>query len=74
MQLGKLEWALLFLGILLVIAKDILNEKGFSFRTWILKQDWPVRAVIYTGLVGAIVILGVYGAAYDSSGFLYTQF
>lgn len=74
MQLGKLEWGLMLLGILLVMLKDILNEKGFAFRTWILERNWAVRAVIYTGLIGGIILLGVYGEAYDTSGFLYTQF
>jgi len=74
MQLGKLEWALLFAGILLVVGKDLLNEKGFSFRKWIQERHFLIRCLLYTGMVVGIITFGVYGAAYDTSQFLYTQF
>lgn len=74
MQLGDFEWLLLVLGIVVVIGKDIGNEKGFGFRNWILEQHAVARCLIYTALLGAVLIFGVYGAAYDTSGFLYTQF
>ena len=74
MELTVLEWLLIFLGILLVLCKDLANERGFGFRQWILRQNAVLRCLIYTGLVAAVVILGVYGAAYDTSQFLYTQF
>ena len=74
MQLGGFEWVLLSLGILVVIMKDIWNEKGFGFRSWILERNAVVRCLIYTVLIGAVLVFGVYGAAYDTSGFLYTQY
>ena len=74
MQLSSFEWVLLVLGILAVIAKDVLNEKGFAFQSWILERNAVLRCLIYTALLGAVLIFGVYGAAYDTSGFLYTQF
>ena len=74
MQLGSFEWVLLVFGILAVIAKDVLNEKGFAFQSWILERNAVLRCLIYTVLLGAVLIFGVYGAAYDTSGFLYTQF
>lgn len=74
MQLGKLEWGLLLPGILLIVIKDILNEKGICLKACLNRQVWPVRCLIYTAVVAGIVILGVYGAAYDTSQFLYTQF
>ncbi len=74
MQLGSFEWLLLALGILVVIAKDVCNEQGFAFRGWILEQNALLRCLIYTALIGAVLVFGVYGAAYDTSGFLYTQF
>ncbi len=74
MQLGSFEWILLLLGILLLIFKDIGNEKGFAFREWILERPVVLRCLIYTALLGSVLIFGVYGAAYDTSGFLYTRF
>lgn len=74
MELGGFEWLLLLFGILLVTGKDILNEKGMGIRRWLQDQSWPIRLLVYTAMLSGIVILGVYGAAYDTSGFLYTQF
>ena len=74
LQLGGFEWMLLVLGILVVIAKEGLNERGFAFRSWILERNAVARCLIYTALIGAVLVFGVYGAAYDTSGFLYTQF
>ena len=74
MQLTGFEWLLILVGILAVVCKDLANERGIAFRQWILSRNAVCRCAIYTGLVAAIVILGVYGAAYDTSQFLYTQF
>ena len=74
MQLTGFEWILILLGILAVICKDLANEKGFGFRNWILNRNAVIRCVIYTAMIGAVIVLGVYGAAYDTSQFLYTQF
>ena len=74
MELGGLEWLLLLLGILLVAGKDVLNEKGICIQGWLQKRNWMIRALVYTALLSGIVIFGVYGGAYDTSGFLYTQF
>lgn len=74
MELVGFEWLLLLLGILLIVGKDILNEKGISLRKWLKERSWPVRLIVYTALLSGIVIFGVYGGAYDTSGFLYTQF
>lgn len=74
MELGRFEWILLILGIVLIVGKDILNEKGICLRKWLKERSWPVRLLAYTALLSGIVIFGVYGGAYDTSGFLYTQF
>ena len=74
MQLVPFEWLLVVLGILLVTGKDLANERGIALRPWILSRNAVARCLIYMGLISAVVIFGVYGAAYDTSGFLYTQF
>lgn len=74
MGLGGLEWLLLVLGLFLAAGKDLLNEKGFGIRKWLSGRGFFVRLLIYTALLSGIVVFGVYGAAYDTGGFLYTQF
>lgn len=74
MGLGGLEWLLLVLGLFLAAGKDLLNEKGFGIRKWLSGRGFFVRLLVYTALLSGIVVFGVYGAAYDTGGFLYTQF
>lgn len=74
MGLGGLEWLLLVLGLFLAAGKDLLNEKGFGIRKWLARRGFFVRLLVYTALLSGIVVFGVYGAAYDTGGFLYTQF
>ncbi len=74
MGLGTLEWLIVLFGIFLVTGKDILNERGMGTQGWLARQGFFLRLLAYTALLSGIVIFGVYGAAYDTSGFLYTQF
>ena len=74
MGLGGLEWLLLVLSLFLAAGKDLLNEKGFGIRKWLSGRGFFVRLLVYTALLSGIVVFGVYGAAYDTGGFLYTQF
>ena len=73
MGLGGLEWLLLGLSLFLAAGKDLLNEKGFGIRKWLSGRGFFVRLLVYTALLSGIVVFGVYGAAYDTGGFLYTQ-
>lgn len=74
MNLSPFGWVLLLGGLVLLILKDILSERGICLRGWILARPWPVRALIYAALLGAVIVFGVYGSDYDTSQFLYTQF
>lgn len=74
MGLGGLEWLLLVLSLFLAAGKELLNEKGFGIRKWLSGRGFFVRLLVYTALLSGIVVFGVYGAAYDTGGFLYTQF
>ena len=38
------------------------------------KQVFPVRGLIWLCLVWGIILLGIYGAGYDTSQFIYFQF
>ena len=74
MELSIFEWVLVAAGILAVAVKDAANEAGIGFRTLVLKRNAVVRCLIYTAMIAAVVILGVYGSGYDTGGFMYTQF
>ncbi len=74
MELTGFEWGLVFAGILLIIFVDAVRERGVCLTNWFFGRPWVLRCLLYTGMFAGIIILGVYGAAYDSSGFLYTRF
>ena len=62
------------IAILLLLAVDILHEKGLSVFALVQKQAVWFRWILYLGLIWAIVLLGIYGQAYDTSTFIYFQF
>ena len=65
---------LMYLGILLLIAVDILHERKVKLRETVCRQDVVTRFVIYLLAVFAIVIFGIYGPEFSSSSFIYQEF
>ena len=65
---------LMNLGILLLIAVDILHERKVKLRETVCRQDAVTRFVIYLLAVFAIVIFGIYGPEFSSSSFIYQEF
>lgn len=61
----------ILIGLLLIFWK---LEQRFSIRRAITNQHFAFRQLIYLGFVATIVVFGFYGAAYDSSQFIYFQF
>ena len=69
-----LEWGIVLAGAAAVLAVDVLCERKVDVcgvlargRVWI---RWPLMLL----LLLAVLIFGVYGAGYDATAFLYTQF
>ena len=65
---------LLFIGLLLVVLVDILNEKGCYVASRIAQERLWIRWPIY--IVGILVVLicGMWGAGYDAGSFIYYKF
>ena len=59
--------------ILIFGAVSIVQQR-MSVRDLIARQNLPVRWGIYIAAVVAVVILGVYGAGYDASAFVYMAY
>ena len=74
--LGLNETNLWVLGvsILILLAVDIMHEKGIGIFAAFAKQQIWFRWIIYLGLVWSIIMFGIYGIAYDTSTFIYFQF
>lgn len=72
--LDKYNWRIMIESIVILIAVDIIHEKGISILKTINAQEIWMRMLIYIGLIWSIILFGVYGAGYDTSQFIYFQF
>jgi hypothetical protein len=61
-------------GIALLITMDILAFNGVEIRDRIIKQAVWYRWIIMIAAILAISILGIWGAGYNASSFIYQQF
>lgn len=68
------NWFALLLGIAILMVVDILHERNISVLSFVNKQEFWFRWILYLGLVWTVIMFGVYGVAYDTSTFIYFQF
>ena len=68
------DFILLLICTVLLLIVGLLQEKGYSIREKIQKQNLPFRWLLYYGIIFAILIFGVYGPGYAASDFIYGQF
>ncbi len=77
----KYEWGLnapnlwvLGGAILLLLLVDGIRCAGVDVKAWILSRNWLIRTVTITVLMLLVLVLGVWGNAYDAQSFIYFQF
>lgn len=63
---------LLALGLLWLVSRK--EEEGVGYREWVAARPIVIRWIIYLGFIFIVLIFGAYGAAYDSSAFVYMQY
>lgn len=68
------DWPVLLASIALLVAVDILHERGRSLSAAVSRQEPWLRWLLPVGLIWAIIMFGIYGASYDASAFIYFQF
>lgn len=75
LQLGLqgLDYAILFVGLVLLVAVSLLQRSG-SVRDKLAARPYPVRFVLIYALFLAVLLAGTYGVGYDASQFIYNQF
>ncbi|MDO4478055.1 MAG: MBOAT family O-acyltransferase [Lachnospiraceae bacterium] len=61
-------------SILLLLVVDIMHENKMSLFSWFRKQELWFRIFCGVGLVGSVILFGIYGYAYDPTTFIYFQF
>ena len=65
---------LLFVGILVMIAVDIANYRGYVLREKILSLGLLLRWVIIISAILVVLLCGIWGPGYDAASFIYQQF
>ena len=66
--------AVLCFGLLILLLVDFLHEKGIPINQRFAALPLPLRWLILLGLFWSVIMLGIYGVGYDTSGFIYAQF
>ena len=74
MGLSRIDLNISLLCILVLLAVDVLHERGVQIRSWILDQGLWLRWTVYLAAVFIILIFGFYGPGYDAAQFIYFQF
>lgn len=65
---------ILTVGILVIIAVDLLHEHGVSIRTHIDSWNMVFRFALYIAAILCMLLFGAYGTGYDASAFIYAAF
>ena len=73
-KLDARDAAVLAVGAALMLAVDLLHERGVHLREALARRPLPLRWAVYIGAVVVTMLLGAYGDNYDPAGFIYAQF
>jgi hypothetical protein len=68
------NFRMMLLCIALLIAVDLCSRLGISVRKILLRQDYPVRWMVFVVSVIFILVFGMWGTQYDANSFIYFQF
>lgn len=66
--------AVMVLGLLLLVAVDLCNEKGIFLSKRIAGERLWIRWPVYIAAILFIAVCGVWGAGYDTASFIYYRF
>lgn len=72
--LNRQNFTLLVVSIFVLIAVDILQERGVSIRKKIAEQNIILRWAVYLSAICTLVIFGMYGPGYNAADFVYQRF
>ena len=72
--IAKKELAIWVLGLLAVIAVDILREKGIRIGEWLGKKNVIFRWALYIAFIVFMIGTTIYYYGYSSSAFIYSGF
>lgn len=72
--LKKLDFALLMVGILVMLVVGVMQEFNINIRKELQKQNLLFKWLIYYIIIFSVIIFGIYGKGYDAASFIYGGF
>lgn len=72
--MAPLEWSIALAAMLLLLAVDLLQERGADVWAGLAAKRAPLRFLVLIALILSTVVLGCYGDGFDGAAFLYAQF
>lgn len=72
--LKKADFALLMVGILVMLVVGVMQEFNINIRKELQKQNLLFKWLIYYIIIFSIIIFGIYGKGYDAASFIYGGF
>lgn len=72
--LKKADFALLMVGILVMLVVGVMQEFNINIRKELQKQNLLFKWFIYYIMIFSVIIFGIYGKGYDAASFIYGGF
>ena len=72
--LKKADFALLMVGILVMLVVGVMQEFNINIRKELQKQNLLFKWFIYYIIIFSVIIFGIYGKGYDAASFIYGGF
>lgn len=72
--LGGFDMAVVFLGVAVVLAVELYQERGGHVRMALEQRHWTVQWLAILVPLAVIVVLGAMGGDYIAPGFIYQQY
>lgn len=68
------DYAILIIGVVIIFAVGVIQERGIHIRERISKLPFIVKFIIYMLSILSVIILGAYGEHYGAVDLLYANF
>ncbi len=68
------DYLVIFLGVIIVFAVDLLKENGYSGIKMICSRSYPERCFILLVMIVTVVVFGAYGEGYQAVDLIYAGF
>jgi len=72
--LDQKNFTVMLLSIVILLVGDFFKYRGISLRKYVMEQEWWFRWILMAGSVVLILVLGIWGSAYNEASFIYFQF